>query len=937
MRSLSQFSVKRIRRPAVVVSVCAIILTLAGVPGASGSPGVASGVGAARSCPSVAADAITANRVAQACGSRVEILDARTEYAQVFADPGGSQTMSVALEPQRVQRTDGTWVGIDTTLKPAGGSVEPVATATDIDFSAGGTAPLVTWRENGHTFTLSWPSPLPTPVLADNSATYPEVLPGVDLVVQATSTGFGHILVIKNAAAASNPAVGTIRYAIGGDAEVTKTPEGGLVVSGGGTPFAWSGQADMWDTGTATAKSTATDSSDAASHGAVTTHVRGGDLVLTPDEAFLSKPDLAFPIMIDPAFSAPHNSWTYATSNDTDGPTTDTNISSGDPSPAAPEIRVGKDPASSRLYRSFLRFPLAWAGFDLHGTTILSAQITGRFDHTWYCAPGLTTNYFYRSGAIATSPRQTWPGPALHTYLGAVSANANEDSCNDSNQTFELGSPASSALKDDLQAVADASWTTGYTVAVTAAHNSGGAGETTTERWARYFRNDFRLQATFNTAPDAPTNLRTTSPTTGCVTGSTRPFVSDNTPLLTARLTDADTTNIQAEFEWFITYGGIVGNPPLTAAKQQNQDFTYQVPSSGAEAMLHGNNYSWRVRAYDGFTYGPWSAWCEMTIDTVAPVNPPQVSSATYPENAWGGGIGTAGTFIFTAGDSDVNSFLYGFNTDTPSTPVAATTLGGSSSPVSFSPTQFGPNWVTVRSVDRAGGLGPIRTYVFKVNGSDPSAWWKLDEGSGSFGNDSSGFLRTAALSNHAWGQGRHFGTDPTDLAVTFNGTSTVGATASAVIDTNRSFTVTAWVKLAAGGQNRMVLTQDGTTVSGMYLGYDGLFTGRWAFWMPDADTIGAPAAMARADTAPVEYNTWTHLAAVYDHEADTIALYVDGMLAATAPRPASWSAAGATQIGRGKYGVQTDYWSGTIDDVRVFPGPLDEGQIFTIYSEFRP
>ncbi|WP_157752015.1 hypothetical protein [Actinoplanes derwentensis] len=59
--------------------------------------------------------------------------------------------------------------------------------------------------EDGKEVSFSWPDPLPVPVLDANTATYLEVLPGVDLRASATPTGYSYVLVVKNAEAAANP------------------------------------------------------------------------------------------------------------------------------------------------------------------------------------------------------------------------------------------------------------------------------------------------------------------------------------------------------------------------------------------------------------------------------------------------------------------------------------------------------------------------------------------------------------------------------------------------------------------------------------------------------------------------------------------------------------------------------------------------------------
>lgn len=50
-------------------------------------------------------------------GEPVEIIQQRTEDELVFANPDGSLTSETSVQPQRVERPDGTWVKADATLE----------------------------------------------------------------------------------------------------------------------------------------------------------------------------------------------------------------------------------------------------------------------------------------------------------------------------------------------------------------------------------------------------------------------------------------------------------------------------------------------------------------------------------------------------------------------------------------------------------------------------------------------------------------------------------------------------------------------------------------------------------------------------------------------------------------------------------------------------
>ncbi|CAM3424246.1 hypothetical protein STSO111631_18875 [Stackebrandtia soli] len=200
-------------------------------------------------CSDTATTEGEASALAVQCGHRVEVLDSRTPYDQLFAEPDGTMTAETAVEPQRSQRPDGTWHSIDVSLEPrADGRYAPSATVADVSFSQGGDEPLVELTgAQGSTFTLDWPGSLPQPSIDGDSATYSNVLDDVDLVVRATPRGFTHVLVVKTAEAAADPALSRIRFDTGGDAEVHPAADGGLRVIGDGENLAAAAPATMWD------------------------------------------------------------------------------------------------------------------------------------------------------------------------------------------------------------------------------------------------------------------------------------------------------------------------------------------------------------------------------------------------------------------------------------------------------------------------------------------------------------------------------------------------------------------------------------------------------------------------------------------------------------------------------------------------------------------
>lgn len=184
----------------VVVSLIASALTLsaARVEAAGGSQ---------------ALDAVgVALEQASDTGARVEITSQETEFSTSYANPTGTLTTELSSTPVRVEQ-DGDWVPVDYDLTVADGQVVPKAGDTDVAFSDGGDRDLGGVQAGSEaSLDVGWLHNVPTPTLAGNTATYAEVLPGVDLIMTAIPGGYTEVLKVKNAAAAANPALNELRF-----------------------------------------------------------------------------------------------------------------------------------------------------------------------------------------------------------------------------------------------------------------------------------------------------------------------------------------------------------------------------------------------------------------------------------------------------------------------------------------------------------------------------------------------------------------------------------------------------------------------------------------------------------------------------------------------------------------------------------------------------
>ncbi|MFJ4961649.1 LamG domain-containing protein [Streptomyces sp. NPDC088729] len=174
--------------------------------------------------------------------------------------------------------------------------------------------------------------------------------------------------------------------------------------------------------------------------------------------------------------------------------------------------------------------------------------------------------------------------------------------------------------------------------------------------------------------------------------------------------------------------------------------------------------------------------------------------------------------------------------------------------------------------------------------------------------------------------QGRVEWSDQRRGSVWLNGESYV-ETQSAVVDTSRSFTVSAWARLTSDAEFYTVAAQDGNNISGFFLQY-AEDDDRWRLAMGHADSPEAEEDEAES-SAPPARDTWQHLTGVFDAGSRQLRLYVDGRLQDTAAHSSTWNANGSFTIGRGLWeGDQADRFRGYVDDVRAYRRAMSPSEI---------
>lgn len=887
------------------------------LPGAAVASVVAPEPARAAAGPLERPDDSSAFELARQRGQRVEVTSARTETETVFVNPSGSYTLEQTARPVRVRRSNG-WVPVDTTLvKQADGTVTAKATAATLSFSGGGAeAPMAEIQLGRSRLSLDWPEPLPTPALSGDTATYAEVLPGVDLKIRADVDGFSQVLMVKSAEAGANPKLAELRLALaarGVDPQVDSAGNLRAVGSDGETAVFHAAAPTMWDSSGSgsTAQALLERPATGARIAAMDTVLENETLVVVPDQEMLKDPETEYPVYIDPSVSVGRPAWAYVNKEFPN----QAYYNRGDD-----DTGIGYEPQQNSTKRAFWRFQVAGRTV---GAEIMRATFRARVTHAFGC--GDAQVHLWLTSMISSAT--TWNNqPTKARWLDTQTVNTGRSGC-DNGSGVEWN--ATSAYRSGASE--------GWNSVVLGLYGNETVSASNFD-WRRFASNP-TLQVDYNHPPNKPTDLQD-SHRGDCVTDvAAAPSVNTKTPYLYAKIYDKDRafvsgTQVKAQFEWAVggTRIGGAETPYLTIGATGSQ-FKVLASFNTDEGRVVG----WRVRGIDreganNATPGPISPWCFLRIDTTAP-KAPAVSSAQYPDDeANYGSIGLPGTFTFSPGSSDTARYEYSFNMPTCTKSVSAGTDGKAS--IQFVPTEWGTNQLYARAVDDAGNRsGPCQVALnFGVaDPSNPVAHFRFNEGTGTTAADTAeGAARSATFTGGmSWTRGR-VGESPADpaapprftgTAVHSTGSSDSGAhTPDAVVDNRKAFSVAAWVRLDRTGRNYTAVGQDGTQHSGFYLGYEESAQ-RWMFKMPNSDADATTWVQVDSLAAP-QLGAWTHLLAAYDPVAKTATLYVNGVKQGTATDvpPRTWQATGGLQVARAKYNSSyADEWVGDIDDVRVY------------------
>jgi hypothetical protein len=601
----------------------------------------------------------------------VELTQFTNETTQVFAMPNGQYKLISHEVPVRTEQ-DGDWVPIDTTLvRDSDGNYAPRATTVPLTLSGGGSGtPLLAMGEDGAQVSMSWESDLPTPTVDGSSLTYPDVRPGVDLVMTAQANGYSQVLVVHDKAAAQALAADPADLKLDGDGlDVTKSSDGAVSASNGEVTFNGAPPV-QWDSSGMTGDKGSTDDTGTSEVRYVATTYDRVDantmeVSVAPSTATLNDASTTYPIYVDPKMSEagqPHTmtvqsgGWDYY--DDTSEP-----------------LRVGYCgwsgcTSSEGNARSFISFDLSaltgqTADPHIDNATVKAYQL-------WNASSSATAVNLTKAGAFSKSGTN-YPGP-VGTQLQQVSSAAGAGGNNEAWISFS-NSNVDAYVSDQIKAEAGA---VRFSLSAPSANDK--------YLWKKFGNTSGTnptIEVTYDFPPTVPSSL-TLEDAVDCnseITRTTDPYLG-----LMDKSTDQNPTpiNVQHHFEVWQNTDGVSGiSSSDTRVRYNTAQSSETNVTSGAWAKFHSNwsnsnstavvpdgLYYYRDYASNDPTYGAgqnsaWSGWKAFYVDRTAPVTP-TLSSFDYPSDQWGASLASPGTFTAASSSTDVAGFSYSFDSATP-------------------------------------------------------------------------------------------------------------------------------------------------------------------------------------------------------------------------------------------------------------------------------
>ncbi|MFD3532641.1 DNRLRE domain-containing protein [Streptomyces sp. NPDC058664] len=649
-----------------------------------------------------AADIVSARVAAKLSGTRVEVLSERTETSTTWANKDGSLTTELAAGPVRFQDSaTGDWRDVDVDLVTrTDGSVAAKAHPEGLTLAGKTGVParslraaqtaaatdLVTLGQGDEQITLQWRGGLPAPQLDGTRATYVNAVPGADVVVEATRTGFEQFVELKQ-----RPSTDGFSYTLPlktKGLKVEQQADGSVLFTDKKSEKTATMPAPvMWDATVDKVSGEHTHRSKVAMKVAKT---KGGvDLVITPDTAFLADPATRYPVTVDPSTSALGNLFdTYVQQGETVDWSNDVELDLGNPG-------TKNGDGTYRIAQSYI----TWNTAPVSDALVSSATLSLWNFHSGNTDCTAQPWEVWTANNASTASRWT-NRPAMVTKMATSTQTKGNAGCSTQPDGW-----INADVTDLVQHWANNKWShAGMGLKAT--------DENDIKEWKRVnsanaASNVPKLTVTYNYRPRTGTKQEAGPP---YFSYSGAYVVNTITPTLRDTFVDANGDKVNGTFQIFDSATNAqVGDVIVSPWVNSGQVASVTVP---AGVLTNGKTYKFRTSPYDGAHYNlGWSAWKTFTVDTSAPSAPTGVTSTDYPSAAWVKGAGQGGTFSVTPPAGDHNWLEWSLD-GVAWNKIATGGVSGAKT-ISVTPPKDGTHTLQVRSVDKADNKSEAIEYDF--------------------------------------------------------------------------------------------------------------------------------------------------------------------------------------------------------------------------------
>lgn len=819
----------------------------------------------------------------------VEVGSLTTPTEQVMAMPDGTFSKTVNTSPVRMQQ-DGQWrdISTDLVLRSENGatSLEPAMTPTELKFGSGGNSHVATIKDDkGNQIVESWPfGDLPKPVIKKNTATYRNVLPGVDFIQTAHVDGLSQVLKIYTPEAAQDPRVKEMRlYLDSNNLKINEDGTGGLKAEAAdsGDAVLRAAQGQWWD-------STYSDASASEPGGPGITRPFSISLSGSADtkeqnfgmDDIFRTDNLVYPVYVDPDWTAGRVSFLYV-----DSGYADTSYWNGRYTDGAMKVgylqQAWSTDGRSHVTRSFWQFDTR----PINNKVIFGA----RFNVTAKWAPSCQARPVsaYVTGGIVDGT--SWNAqPGQLRKLDTQSFAKGKSGCEgQGNVGFDMA-PAKDWLAGSPQ----------WTVGLYADNESDPLG------WKQFY-NEASVTISYGAPPNKPALNSISNCAFACLGQGVNepPLTRDSQPTFSLSASDPDGAA-----------GGDIGIN-MTVRDQQGRAIAHtpwtsqRVPGGGGSTTwrfpvrLDDGIYTFEAQTTDSTNLASAAISVKFEVSTIAP-GPPKINiGSVYLNNNQVDPDAVVGETelsfsLLNYTQRPIRGFVYAVtsaNATPPTFPtdIAALECGKRTGP--YVAVCLTEEWgtsikiaavdqasiLTAWSFDRAGNVnlpekGQAKSVPFRVGQTAPmpESVLPVELKNGAKWIDVQG-NRGVPASNSCQGSAPE-GTEPrnTIKVLELSGSGQYAQTAERAVDTSKSFSTSGWFcpssPTAPSPQTVMAQMNDAGNAAGMIRLATG---GSWEFGMP---TAGTPPVLESVKTAEgAVANGWYFVNSIYDRVNQQLRLTV--------------------------------------------------------------